>query len=240
MATVTSAEPTPQAEVSHNLVGQKLGRKGQETRERILGAMLRLMDDPDGPPVTLTSVAREAAVRLPNLYLYFPDMGELLLAALGRVMEAAEPEFDDYMHVRWPDAALRETCHAFLRAHFAFWSRNARILHMRNALADAGDMRVAIYRNEISRPLLDMLEFQMDACGDARAVAMATVLLTGFERMATVLTSAALRNAGLVHQGVGRDAHVAGLLEAESELLAHAIATQRARIAAIGRSGTNG
>ena len=81
------APPAPVAEaVSHNQVGQKLGRKGQQTRERILSAMLELLAEVDGPPVTLTAVAKEAKVRLPNLYLYFPDMGALLLAALERVM----------------------------------------------------------------------------------------------------------------------------------------------------------
>ena len=44
---------------------------------------------------------------------------------------------------------------------------------------------------------------------------------------------------GLVHQGLDRDEHVAGLLEAESELLAHAVATQRARIAATGTSAVS-
>ena len=72
------------AAVSHNLVGQRLGRKGQATRERILDAMLRLLADAEGPPVTLTGVAREAGIGLSNLYLYFPDIGELLLAALRK------------------------------------------------------------------------------------------------------------------------------------------------------------
>ena len=54
------APPAPVAEaVSHNQVGQKLGRKGQQTRERILSAMLELLAEVDGPPVTLTAVRLE-------------------------------------------------------------------------------------------------------------------------------------------------------------------------------------
>jgi AcrR family transcriptional regulator len=228
----TLATRRASSKVSHNLVGQKLGRKGQETRERILAAMLRLMEYPDGPPVTLTSVAREAAVRLPNLYLYFPDMGELLLAALIRVMESAGPGYFDMLSVRWPDTTLRASCRAFLQAHYDFWNRHARILHMRNALADANDLRVLTYRNDASRPLLNMLAFQMDAKPgerDGEATLMATVLLTGIERMATVLTNPHLRQAGLMQTGTSHDVHVSGLLEAETELLAHAITTLRRR-----------
>ena len=33
-------------EVSHNLLGQRLGRKGLETRERIIAAALLLLDGP--------------------------------------------------------------------------------------------------------------------------------------------------------------------------------------------------
>ena len=58
--------PLPSA-VSHNQVGQKLGRKGQETRERILAAVLGLLAQRDGPPVTLSGVAKEARVRPPNV-----------------------------------------------------------------------------------------------------------------------------------------------------------------------------
>ena len=71
-----------------NLAGQRLGRKGQETRERVLSAALRLFDDAHGPPVTLTGVAREASMRLSNLYLYFPDMIHGFLTMGGAIPAA--------------------------------------------------------------------------------------------------------------------------------------------------------
>ena len=78
--------------------------------------------------------------------------------------------------------------------------------------------RVLTYRNDASRPLLNMLAFQMDAKPgerDGEATLMATVLLTGIERMATVLTNPHLRQAGLMQTGTSHDVHVSGLLEAE-------------------------
>lgn len=218
------------ATVSYNQIGQKLGRKGQETRERILRAMLRLLADPDGPPVTLTSVAKEASVRLTNLYLYFPDLGELLLAALTRVMDTAEAAYLEKLRTRWPDAGLDESCLAFLRAHYEFWKRNARILHMRNALADASDLRVLQYRNTASVPLIDLIAAQMDCppeSFDERTNYVATVLLTGLERVATVVTNPHFAIILGQAEKADPEEHVRALLAAEAEVLTQAIRHRR-------------
>lgn len=214
------------APVSHNQVGQKLGRKGQETRERIIGAMLRLLADRDGPPVTLAGVAKEARVRPPNLYLYFPDLGALLLAALARVMDTAEDAFVGRLRVFWPDETLEQSCLAFLHAHHEFWSRNARVLHLRNSLADAGDLRVLRYRYDATRPLIDLLARQIGANEDNLAVA--TVFLTGLERVATVVTNPQFDIMTGHSSPEDQRNHVDRLLEAEAEVMSAAIARRRA------------
>ena len=214
--------------VSHNQVGQKLGRKGQETRERILAAVLRLLADPHGPPVTLAGVAKEASVRPPNLYLYFPDMGELLLAALARVMETAEEAYVAKLRHRWPDEQLYDRCLDFLQAHYDFWRRHARLLHMRNAMADANDLRVLRYRNDVTVPLINLLAGQIGSHDDARDDNLACVMMTGLERVATVVTNPQFRIlAGAISEADQR-AYVRGLIEAEAEMIAVLIAHRRA------------
>ena len=215
------------APVSHNQVGQKLGRKGQETRERILAAVLRLLADPDGPPVTLAGVAKEARVRPPNVYLYFPDLGALILAALSRVMDTAEEAYLAQLRIYWPDDALEQSCLAFLHAHHEFWSRNARLLHMRNALADVGDLRVLRYRNDATRPLIDLLAGQIGANGDDNHT-IATVLLTGLERVATVVTNPQFDIITGTSSASDHRGYVDRLLEAEAEVISIAIAHRRA------------
>jgi AcrR family transcriptional regulator len=216
------------AAVSHNQVGQKLGRKGQETRERILAAVLRLLADPDGPPVTLSGVAKEARVRPPNVYLYFPDMGELLLAALDRVMGTAEEAYLARLRERWPDDGLDESCLMFLGAYYAFWKRHARLLHMRNAMADASDMRVLRYRNDVTRPLIDLLADQIGSADDIDDGAIACVLLTGLERVATVVTNPQFSIITGTMAEEDQRAHVRSLIEAEAEVLSVVIAHRRA------------
>lgn len=213
--------------VSHNLAGQRLGRKGLETRERILVAMLRLLDDPGGPPVTLTSVAQEASIRLTNLYLYFPDFGTLLLAALNRVMDTAEAAFIGLSRPRWSDEGLGESCLAFARAHYRFWKRYARLLHMRNALAES-DRRIFDHRQVGAGPLVELLQFQMDGTPndpDEHKTQMATVALIGFERVATVVTGPLFHLAAPPDSAI--EDFVDELIVAQARLIEVAIRDQR-------------
>jgi AcrR family transcriptional regulator len=215
--------------LSHNLVGQRLGRKGMETRERIIRAALCLLEGQQQDlPITLTAVAREASVGMTTLYLYFPNLGDLVLAALIRVMDSAGAAYLDRLRTRWPDARLAACCLDFLRAHLRFWRDHARVLHMRNSFADASDIRFLEYRNQASRPLLELLVRQMDgAAGDAVCGHFATVLLTGFERLATVVTNANWQITAHDFDVVDNDAYLDALLQAEAEVMALAIARKR-------------
>ena len=233
-----SAQPLRQAAregrplaLSHNLVGQRLGRKGLETRERILSAALRLLEGPGEAAVTLSGVAREAAVGMTTLYLYFPDLGDLVLAALSRVMDSGGAAFLDRLRVRWPDDALDSSCLEFLRAHHQFWRKHSRLLHMRNSLADACDVRFLEYRNRVSLPLIGLLVAQMDGRPDDlrdRRFLLATVLLTGFERLATIVTNPSFQ---VAMQEMDGETYVARLLEVEAGLIAGAIRTSRSEAA---------
>ena len=216
-------------ELSHNLVGERLGRKGLETRERIIRAALCLLEG-RGVPITLTAVAREAAVGMTTLYLYFPDLGDLVLAALIRVMDSAEAAYLDRLRAHWPGERLAECCLDFLRAHLRFWRDHARVLHMRNSYADASDVGFLEYRNKASRPLLEALVQQLGgSAGDVVCGHYATVLLTGFERLATVVTNANWQITAHDFDVVDNEAYIDALLQAEAEVMALAIAYQRER-----------
>lgn len=230
MTALTKTSRAAASKVSHNQLGQRLGRKGQATRERILDAMLRLLDEPDGSAVTLTGVAREAGIGLPNLYLYFPGISELLLAALQHVMENVRLEYVEVMRERWPDDQLEACCRAFVAAHLAFWKRHARLLHMRNAMADANDLQILEFRFASAKPMLDFLNAQMetpDGKRDPLAADMVVVLFTGLERMATVNTNRnhLLASGRLDNQDF--EYRVQRQLDAEARLLALAIRDRR-------------
>jgi AcrR family transcriptional regulator len=192
-----SAALAAAGDVSHNLNGQRLGRKGRGTRERILTACAELLADPAGLPISMSAVARRADLGMTSLYNYFSDLTEVLLAVLEPVMATAEEGYLAILREVWPDAELAERCDAFLRAYFGFWSHHSRLLHLRNAMADGRDERMMIHRVNSSQPLIGLFVAQMG--GEAADMAspvrgMATVLMTGVERTATVSTDPGLTN----------------------------------------------
>jgi AcrR family transcriptional regulator len=223
------AAPVPQA--GYNLLGQRLGRKGQETRERILVTALRLIEaSSKDAPVTLTSVAREASVGMTTLYLYFPNLGDLVLAVLSRVMDYADSAFVDRLRAGWPDDGLEVSVQGFIHAHYQFWRRHSRILHLRNSFEDAGDERFLRYRNGVSRPLIELLILQMEGPPEllnSPTGNCAIVLVTGFERLATITTNPIfkenLRDLGTTEV----QPYIDDLLNAEAEVIALAVRHHR-------------
>jgi AcrR family transcriptional regulator len=182
-------------DVSHNLNGQRLGRKGKGTRERILTACAAMLADPDELPISMSAVARRADLGMTSLYNYFADLTELLLAVLDPVMATAEEGYLAILREHWPDDELGARSKAFLEAYFNFWSRHSRLLHLRNAMADSRDERMLIQRVRSTQPLIGLFVTQMG--GEAADMAsptrgMATVLMTGIERTVTVATDVAL------------------------------------------------
>lgn len=185
----------PAKPVSHNLNGQRLGRKGRDTRARILAATNELLANSIDVPISLSAVAREASLGMTSLYLYFTDLTELLLAVLEPVMAEAEDAYLKHLRERWPDETLNAHCLECVTAIHAFWHKNSMILHLRNSMSDQRDKRMAANRVNSARPVIAMLVQQMDHDpGDHESPAngMATVLYTGIERVVTVATDRVL------------------------------------------------
>jgi AcrR family transcriptional regulator len=218
-------------DVSHNLNGQKLGRKGRGTRERILAATAELLEGPEDEAITMSAVARKASLGMTSLYNYFTDFTELLLAVLEPVIAEGEHAFMGMLRERWPDEELGERCYAFMRAYHGFWARNSRLLHLRNAMADNRDERMLIQRVRATQPVIALLAAQMDDDHDDRkrlSRGMATVLMTGIERTVTVATDRRLT--GLF--GPDRRQEPDHYLRPEARLMELAIRDTRDRLAA--------
>lgn len=176
-------------DVSHNLVGQRLGRKGRVTRERILAATQELLECPDAGPITLSAVARKASLGMTSLYNYFTDLTELLLEILEPAMATAE-SYLAILREPWSDEELADRCVEFVQAYQAFWVRHSRLLHMRNAMADHYDRRMMIHRIDSTKPIIELLVKQMGGkvSVGSPATSMATMVMIGIERTITLVT----------------------------------------------------
>ncbi len=205
----------PQVEVgegaglSHNLAGQRLGRKGRDTRDRIIAAAVEILYfSPPDTQMSLSAVARGAGLGMTSLYNYFADLPELLLALLEGVMGTAEEGYFGLLRTRWHDDELVDRCYRFIAGYHDFWAKHTRLLHMRNSLSDGGDQRMIDQRVGATQPIIRRIVEQMD--GDPRVprspeYAMATVLMIGIERSVTIATDRELP--ALIAQNTQHDQH---------------------------------
>lgn len=185
---MTKSAVAKKATLSHNLLGQRLGRKGLSTRQRILAAAQELLEDPEST-ISLSAVARKMSISMTAIYLYFADLTELLLALLEPLTELAEASHLAELRERWDDDVLGERCLHFLNAYRAYWKDNSRLLHLRNQLADGGDERMKQHRITSSTPLIALIVEQMNTPGAKPGYshrAMGAVLVTGIDRVMTV------------------------------------------------------
>lgn len=212
--------------LSHNLNGQRLGRKGRDTRERIIAAAGDLVQTGDHAAISLSAIARQAGLGMSSLYLYFPDLTDLLLATLEPVMAQAENAYLRDLRERWPDETLDAHCAVFVHAFYSFWRENAAFLHLRNGMADRQDERMLLHRVRAAQPVIAHLVAQMDHDAlEARspAAGMATVFYTGLERVVVIATNPVMPRLMPQFQP-----NVANFLVAEAQLLAFAIRQYRA------------
>ena len=204
-------------DVSHNLNGQRLGRKGRDTRARIIAVAQEIIADSPEAMITLSEVARRANLRMASLYVYFADLTELILALLEPVMETAEQDYVRIVREPWSDEELGSKAREFVDAFYGFWVRHSRLLHLRYHLSERNDRRLMEHRVRSAQPVMRLLVAQMggDPAGPAsRLSGMATVLMTGLERMVTVSTDDWVPKVG---EGTANPHHV--LLEAEARLI---------------------
>lgn len=223
----TSAKRGTAPEISHNLNGQRLGRKGRDTRDRILSVAQEIIADSPESMITLSEVARRANLRMASLYVYFADLSELILALLETVMETAEEEYVSIIREPWADEELGTKAQAFVDAFYRFWVRHSRLLHLRYHLSERNDRRLMEHRVRAAQPIMRLLVAQMggDPAGPPSPLSgMATAMMTGLERLVTVTTDDWIPTLG---EGEGNPHMV--LLEAEARLIELGIRDYRQR-----------
>lgn len=182
---------TPAKDVIHNLNGQRLGRKGRDTRDRIIEVAQEIIAEYDEAQITISEVARRTNLRMASLYVYFADLTELGLAVLEPVMAESETSYLALLRTHWPDAELGARCEQFVQGFYHFWQRHSGILHLRNTMADRKDSRMTEHRINAARPVIALIVRQMGhdpADTGSPAVGMATVLYMGFERAVNIAT----------------------------------------------------
>jgi len=172
-----------------NQIGQVMGRKGHDTRARLITAAAQLVATKPLRDLRVSDIARAAGIGAPSFYVYFPDVGAAVLAALEGHPQSS-PELLEILDRDW--SADGSACaRAFVDAYLDSWQHNFALLRARNLAADEGDARFVEQRRGDIQPILDRLAAKVRAAqqaghapGDVAPAAVAGAISAALERLA--------------------------------------------------------
>lgn len=174
----------------NNLDGQIMGRKGQETRQRLMDVTMQLLGTTPLRDLRVNEVAKGAGISSTTFYLYFENVEAVVLALAYRVADLATGVID-FLNAEWSPDTLDQDIRRFVRAYFDFWDNHRPVLRVRNLAAEEGDWGFLDARMKTSVPLHQGLAEKVDrakAAGKVSArqhsLTLATIVLASMERNA--------------------------------------------------------
>ncbi len=141
---------------AQNLHGQKMGRKGRETRQKIMDMTLDMLGHRSYKDLTVSELASETGVSSSTFYVYFEDIEDVLFACV----EAAALDLDDLHAVleqEWDHKNLEAQVKKFVEVYNELWEKHRVELRIRNLEADQGNLRFLNIRIETTKGILQKL-----------------------------------------------------------------------------------
>jgi AcrR family transcriptional regulator len=182
------ADPDP-AEVAVALDGRALGRRGAQTRQRLLDATARLLEDNGLRELRVVDIARAVDLAPATFYQYFHDVEEAVLALSVAVGEETS-SLSALVAQSWSGPAGLDVVRRLVEDFIANWDQHRGVLRTRNLAAQEGDLRFRAVRNDALRPLTEGIAAKVAARGEAGVApyAAAAAMVSMLERMAAFHT----------------------------------------------------
>jgi AcrR family transcriptional regulator len=172
------------------LDGRPLGKRGAQTRRRLLDATATLLETHGIRDLRVVDIAREVGTSPATFYQYFGDVETAVLALAAEVGDEVTP-LARLLDERWDGGdglvAARSLVDGFIR----YWDRHRAVLRTRNLAAQEGDARFREVRNATLTEFTSRFDAKIAAARASGAVdaamsppAAAAALVALIERMA--------------------------------------------------------
>lgn len=185
-------KPTSEQAVGYNKYGQKIGSKGERTRQLLIDATVQLLESHGLRDVSVADVAREAQMSPATFYVYFRGVPEVVLAALETVSQTS-PEIEDLISEDWRQSDSEDQARSFVDLYCALWNQNRTVFRVRNMAAEEGDERFYQTRMDAARPVMAALTSKIELAqrsglvpGRLKARSCAGTILMMLERLAAI------------------------------------------------------
>jgi AcrR family transcriptional regulator len=171
---------------AQNLYGQSMGRKGTQTRERLIRATTELLEKRPLRDVVVSDIATLAGTSSSSFYIYFADVSSAALAAAEGV-EQITPEIEALLGSSWTRADAQDKASALVESYVNFSSQHHAILRIRNLSADEGDKRFEDVRHRAVSRIHELLEARIAAAKNGLDPSSgASAVLALMERIAAI------------------------------------------------------
>jgi AcrR family transcriptional regulator len=176
----------PARKARQNLYGQAMGRKGTETREWLIRALVELLERHSIRDVSVADIATLAGTSSSSFYIYFADVSAAALAA-AQSIEQITPEIEALLRSPWSRTDAQLNAAALVEKYVSFSSHHHAILRIRNLSADEGDKRFETVRDRALSRLHDLIETRIAAAAnDLDPSAGASAVLALLERISAI------------------------------------------------------
>ncbi len=172
------------------LDGRALGRRGAQTRRRLLDATEELLETHGIRDLRVVDIARAVGSSPATFYQYFRDVEDAVLARAEEVGDEIAP-LVDRLETRWDADGGLDDARALVDGFVDYWDRHRAVLRTRNLAAQEGDERFREVRHRTLRPFMVSLTAKIAESRSAGRVvdemspaAASAALVALIERMA--------------------------------------------------------
>ncbi len=167
------------------LDGRPLGRRGAETRARLLDATAQLLEDNGLRELRVVDIARAVGLSPATFYQYFADV-EAAVLALSIAVGEETSSLAGLLAEDWNGPEGLEFARRLVADFITNWDEHRAVLRTRNLAAQEGDERFRSVRNESLRPLTEGIGAKVAAREDSGLApyAAGAAMVSMLERMA--------------------------------------------------------
>ena len=123
-----------------------MGKRGVETRQRLLDATRELLETHGIRDLRVVDIARTVGTSPATFYQYFRDVEEAVLALAEEVGDEIRP-LARLVDEPWAAPGGLERARALVDGFVSYWDRHRAVLRTRNLAAQEGDARFREVRN---------------------------------------------------------------------------------------------
>lgn len=199
-----------------NKLGQSMGPKGFDSRQRLLQAAEELLIR--NKRLTVADITSVSGLSSSAFYIYFSNINDVLLA-LSELAAEDTAEIHEILDESWNKERLRELSQRFIKAFYAYWNRHREVLAMRNYQSDLGDTAFEASRRKAAMPIVTKIATRIEEAHSSNdtvvenAIARSIIFYAAVERLAGRTSRSELQAGDLSDVELMRaEAHILTLL----------------------------